>query len=303
MRITTIATRTCLGLVLAGPCAAAEDAEPKIEHGIRYLPFENADIERLLSGEIITHDLESGDNKELAITVAVLIRAPIDELVEYVLDGRVYWASKSVVAVHLLGDHPPSDALFAEVGFTEDESDEVAGLLEAEPGSEFNLSTEEIAQLVAVARSLGSSASSEDPATREAVNDAYRKILMQRYDAYRRGGLTAIAPYERGSERVDTGGELRENLGRFVYLKELMPNFYGALVNYPGDTREDIRNRFALIKLMANDRPVYVLARRANQLAPGRHALDIYTEFYVGHSYNFMSILVGAVRVDEGTMV
>ncbi len=86
-------------------------------------------------------------------------------------------------------------------------------------------------------------------------------------------------------------------------MRKRIPNFYRALLNYPDDGRDEIHNRFALIKKSVNDRPDYVLGHRMYQLEPGDYALYAYHEFYVGHSYNSLQIISGAAQVEQGTLV
>jgi hypothetical protein len=292
-----------LPMIVPGLCAQAADSIPSIEETIAHLPFEGADLEKLLANEIVSYELEAGTDKELAIVVAMLVRAPIDRLAERVLKGDVLRASADVIEVHFLGDHPASEELFSGVGFTADESKEVAELLRDAPGSKFNLSKEEIEHLNSVAQKVKSSGSADDPTVRNTINDAYRTILLERYKAFRQGGLGAVAPYDRGKKSVDPGEELRDKIRRSTLMKERMPNFYRALLNYPDDGRDAIHNRFALIKKSVNGRPAYVLGRRMYQLEPGDYALYAYQEFYVGHSYNSLQIISGAAQVEQGTLV
>jgi hypothetical protein len=284
-------------------CARAADSKPSIEEAIANLPFQDADLEKLLAGEIVSYDLEAGTDKELAIVVALLIRAPIDQLTDFVRKGQILRAGKNVIDVHLLGDNPPSEELFSGVGFTADESKEVAELLRVVPGSKFNLSSEEIERFNSVARKAGSSGSADDPAVMKAINDTYRVILMERYKAFRQGGLIAIASYDRGKKGVDAGAELRDKIQRATYLKEIMPEFHRALLNYPNDGKDDIHNLYAVIKQVADDRPTYVLSRRMYRLEPGEYAINAYQEFYVGHSYNSMQITSGAIQIEQGTLI
>ena len=292
-----------IAMAMPAHCDTVADSSAIIDEVFAHLPFEKADLEKLLKGDIVAYDLEPGGDKEVAIAVAMLVRAPIGELVDFVLRGQVFRVNKTVIDVHLFGDRPASEDLFSGAGFTADESNEVVELMHAEPGSHFNLSRNEIARLEAVVQRLGSAPSVDSPDVRNAVNDAYRTILVERYRDYRRGGLEAMAPYERASSRVDTGKELREMIGRMSFIRDTLPAFYRALVDYPENSEAGIHNQFALVKLNANDRPAYVLSRRMYRIEPGQKALVAYQEFYVGHSYNSLQIVAAVIRIDQGTLV
>lgn len=298
-----IALLALFSMFMPALCVRAADSIPSIDEIIDYHPFQDADLEKLLAGEIVSYDLESGTDKELALAVGLLIEVPIDQLAKFVLNGGLIRASKNVIDVHLFGDNPPSEELFSGVGFAADESKEVAALVRAAPGSKFNLSKPEIERLNSVARTVESSGSGDDPAVRGAMNDAYRAVLLERYRAFRQGGLNGIAPYDRGKKIVEPGEELRDKIERAHLMKERMPNFHRALLNYPDDGRDDIHNRFALVKQIGDSRPIYVLSRRMYQFVPGTYALDVYSEFYVGHSYNSQMIVSGAFHVEQGTLI
>ncbi len=40
-----------------------------------------------------------------------------------------------------------------------------------------------------------------------------------------------------------------------------------------------------------------------NQFSPGEFVLDVYQEFYVGHSYNSLQIIIGAYHLEQGTLI
>ena len=46
-------------------CARAADSMPSIEEAIANLPFQDADLEKLLAGEIVSYDLVNGKEHKL----------------------------------------------------------------------------------------------------------------------------------------------------------------------------------------------------------------------------------------------
>ena len=64
----------------------------------------------------------------------------------------------------------------------------------------------------------------------DAVLEAFRQILAARVEAYRKGGLDALAPYERGDGEVSAPAvELAHALGEIHATKQLSPRVYDAL--------------------------------------------------------------------------
>jgi len=72
--------------------------------------------------------------------------------------------------------------------------EEAEALLDAEPGDGFNLSAAEIESFKTLKQMPSNT-------TQEAVLQHYREILFRRFEAYRREGIRAIAPYVREESR------------------------------------------------------------------------------------------------------
>jgi hypothetical protein len=93
-------------------------------------------------------------------------------------------------------------------------SDEAANFLVATPGSQFNLSTQEIQAI--------KTTSSAQP---DAASQAFRKILLQRWQAYRKNGLKGIATYDRGEARKPIlellSHSLKKNLRRVAIFRDI----------------------------------------------------------------------------------
>jgi hypothetical protein len=297
----------CLSLALAIIAATLisntmAGAMPSIEEIMNYLDYTKGDGNKLRSGEIISHGLEAGSEKELAVTVGMLVRAPLSQVFEFARSGEVFKANREIIEFHDLGDAPHDKSEFDGLGFNAEEADEVAKLLEVEPGHTFNLSTSEIDRFKALSGKCKAKGA-QNKAVREAVNAEYRAILMQRYEQYREGGLGAVGAYDRGDKQSSPGKELTNQAERGKLLREKMPEFYRTVLNYPRYQADDVENQFFLIKQRVNKRPAFILAHRLYQYKPEKYALAVFREFYVGHSYNSLHIAAGLLPVKEGTVV
>ena len=119
------------------------------------------------------------------------VQTTLDDVAASVAEGTTLEANKAIKAHGEIDPAQASEAAFA--GITLD-ADEVERLLEVEPGSEFNLSSDEIA----IFQDLAQQHDAGDPAAADAVNAAWRQMLAARLQAYLAGGLDGIAPYDRG---------------------------------------------------------------------------------------------------------
>jgi hypothetical protein len=286
------------------PSAATADTMPTVEELISFLGYRKTVADKLYANEIVSHGLESGTEKELAVTVAMLVKAPLPVLVNSVREGRIFEVHKDVIAFGDLGDTPPEKESFAKLGFRAEDGGEISRLLKVEPGSTFNFSTSEIERLHSVIKRFSSKEAHKDPAVMTALNTEYRTILIERLQAYRQGGLDAVAPYARGSSKQSSPGEeLTDQAERATLMKQKMPEFHRAVLNYPRYSGDDIQNQFFWLIKLAEDRPTFVLAHRMFRYKPQEYVVEVYREFYVGHSYNSLQIVVGGFSVKEGTLV
>lgn len=294
-----------LGLILlAGRPADTATLLPSVKELMNFPGYTKADSKKLLAGQIVSHGLKEGSKKELGLTVGMLVSSPLAELVEFDRSGGLLKINREVIEFHNLGDTPADKDTFAGLGFKANEVKEVSQLLRVEPGSTFNLSASEIKRFKSIAKRFKSRDTKKDPAVRETVNSEYRAILVNRYKAYREGGLGAIAPYHRGhGKHAHPGKELANAVKREILMRERMPDFYNAILNYPRDSEDDIQSNFFWIKQLVQDRPTFILVHRIYRYKPGEYAVETFREFYVGHSYNSLHSVMGAFPVKEGTLV
>jgi len=275
---------------------------PTVEEIMNYLDYTKADANKLRSGEIISRGLEAGSEKELAVTVGMLVRVPLSKVFEFAHSGEIFQVNREILDFHELGDAPPDKLDFARLGFNAKETAEVAKLLKVEAGDTFNLSKDEINRFKALSDRFKAKGA-RNKAVREAVNAEYRAILMERYKKYRRGGLGAVSEYNRGDKQIDPGKALTKQAKRGKLLREKMPEFYRTVLNYPRYQADDVQNQFFVIKQRVNKRPAFILAHRLYQYKLKKYVLAVFREFYVGHSYNSLHVVVGLLPVKEGTVV
>jgi hypothetical protein len=117
----------------------AEVSMPTTEELLEYVGFTDADTNKLMAGEIISRDLKASSDNELALIVAMLVRAPVSKVLDLVQSGTIYKLNKDAIAFGDIGDATTDDDLTG-LGFEASEAKEVARLLEVKPGSTFNLS-------------------------------------------------------------------------------------------------------------------------------------------------------------------
>lgn len=138
-----------------------------------------------------------------------------------------------------------------------EEGEELRRYLNALPGTELNLSPDEIA----LVRGLSPTGQPEKDA--EALAAMLRKVVLGRYRAYRESGLEGIVPYtRRHGSQVRPGEELRSSLEESQTFRSLFPDLYHTRVDYPVTPPQGVTERFSWGKLLIDGRPASGLSHR-----------------------------------------
>jgi len=171
-------------------------------------------------------------------------------------------------------------------------NEEAANFLAAQPGSVFNLSTDEFRTLHSIASGGSDSAS-----------QAYRNILLQRWQAYQKNGLKGIASYDRGNgTEASPGGELRFATQDSKILSAYFPELYQAWLNYPVALPNGTEETFIWRNRQVEGRPTAILVHRIIYSAQTGE-LILSRQFYAGHSYNSNQLVIACLPYLDGSLV
>lgn len=284
--------------------APTAPAPTDLEEIMVYLGFNRDDLGKLMDGKVISTRLKEGSDKELAVSVALLVRATVDEVAEMARSGKTFEVGRDVLAYHHISPGPPTEGDLAGLGYSAAETSEVSKLLKVRAGSVFNLSAAEIDRLQEIGRQHKGKNPRQDPAVGEAVNAGVRSILLERYRAYREGGLAAIAPYHRGGKtKAEPAKELSLAFKEDAVLPDSLKAIERAFGSFPQEGADDIENHFFWIKQKVQNRPTFILTHRMLQQRADGMLLGAERQFYVGQSYNSLQIVVGCVPVEQGTIM
>jgi len=281
-----------LVVMSAAPLAAQTITAEQIADG---LGLSAGDKKKLAAGEIVTTEVEGSNDKELAVGLALVVPAGLDQIAASVTKGTTLDANSAILAHGEIDPAQVDAAAFAGVTLPDSE---VAELLAAEPGSEFNLSTDEFA----VFEELGKQYKAGDAGAADAVNAAYRQMLAGRMQAYLASGLDGVAPYDRDGETSSAADDLKAGLEAAKLVQQFTPELYQAFLAYPDQAVADVQQQFLWSQQDADGRPVTILTHRTLQQRPDALVL-LSRDFYVGHSFNASQAVAGALPVDGGTAI
>ena len=295
-------------MLLASLILAAGPAQPPATAVklCQALGFSAEEQERLQRGEIVSHEVKELSDKELAITVAMLVPAALEDLLDFARSGKELEINRDILAHGLLGDGAAgfgSATVFRNAGFLPSEGSEVHDLFDAQPGSRFNLSQSELQRFADLRKRFKAKGCEKEPACAEAVVSNLQDLLRERVEAYRERGLSGIEPYAReAGKTANPAEELRRATSAAQLLARDYPQLFDALLNYPRGDQSGIESQFLWLKQKIQDRPTFILAHRFLYEHDGM-AFAAERQFYVGQSYNSLQILYGLIPTGGKTLV
>ncbi|MBL1265221.1 hypothetical protein [Candidatus Methylomicrobium oryzae] len=248
-------------------------------------------LAELEQGKTVSFDVAEGKENELAAGVVMYLPASPSKIIQLINKKGLASVDSDLLAQ---GAIPISAAVdnFKGFGFKA-ESGEAKDFLQAEPGSEFNLSFQEFESL--------RNADSTQP---DAASQSYRKMLFDRWQSYRKNGLKGIASYDRGNgTEADPGGELKAATQDSKVLARYFPELYKAWLDYPAALPKGADEQFFWLNRKVEGRPTAILGHRIIFDAAAAGTLILARQFYVGHSYNSNQLNIGCLPYRAGSLV
>lgn len=282
-----IAFAVCTAMTVSPIPASAE--LPTADELATHLGFPDGDKQKVLDGKFVSRNLKSSNDRELAVALVFFVPVEMADIRKEVEDHVLSNTDPEMIKwAEVKGDGTLDD--FKALDLAPDPDKRAKLYANAEPGSDLNLSTAEIAEF----KGVGSDTA--------AVTAAVKKQLLARHQAYRAKGLAGIAPYDRGGESTPAGGDLKSATETLSLMKESVPDFYNGLLNYPADKPAGIEEEFSWSNYTAHGEPVFILTHDM-QVTDGDALLIAMRQFYVSGSYNVGQAVVGALPVKGGTAI
>lgn len=242
---------------------------------------------RVLAGEFVETSLPTASERDLNVGIAFFVKLPPEQLARTVMDEMLLSRVDpgTIAYGKLTPDGGP--AQFAALKLP---PAQVKAYSSAQPGTDLNLSVEEIAAL---------NAAGTDAA---AVQDKMRALLLARYDAYRTRGLAGIARYARKGATTDPGRDLAADIATARKSGILPAAFYDLLANYPKGAPSDLAENFSWSQFKAHGEDTIALGHAFRGTFAGT-LIIVQRHFYVSTGYNTEQAITGLLPVEGGTLV
>ncbi len=285
-----------LGTLIFSPAFAQEAPSP--QQALQNFGIGAEQIAQLDRGEIVSYEVGETSQKELAIGAAMILPVALPQIVDYIKKGNLTGTESDIIASGTLTDNANVDS-FKKFGYTDKQIDEAKAFLEAEPGDEFNLSKAEFDNLKNQQAGLSDA---DNKTLLKTANQAYREFLLQRFEAYRKNGLSGIEAYNRGSGNADPAAELRNDAINSKAWARYFPELQHAWLNYPAALPANTTEQFLWLNRRVEDRPTPILTHRL-MVTSDNGGIILSRQFYVGHSYNSSHVVAGGLPYKDGTLV
>ena len=263
-------------------------------------------LKQLEEGEIVLLTRPQLENdSELHVAMSLLVPAPLKATVEKMQQLASGSDTPGILTVQEIKGTPTPAQLataFSGVAFEPAEAKEVQYMLEDGENSEYNLSKDEITM---VKNKLGATASNVDGqvALLNAMSDAMREILKNRYLAYTQRGLDGVSAYRLSdTEQVNPSEELIWATESMAVVKNRFPDYYQCLRYYPQQCAPNLIHQFFWMKQSDGKRPMFVLKHWVLDVQED-YALITERQFYLSHTLNSMQVVIGCLPYGDGTLV
>jgi hypothetical protein len=252
---------------------------------------------RLLAGETLPFPVAERTDRDLAAGVVLYLPLPVARVGEHLVEAHLAVRDPGVSAWGLLPERAnPEDLAKLRLGPAE-----TAEILEARPGSVWNLSNRELEAIQALRPALAGPARSGLAQASTSLH--YRNLLLQRAHAYRTGGLGAIEPYaRRGGGVTEPGAELRQAAEDARPLAAAAPGLPDTLLLYPSMQAAGRQSQIYWVERRLQGRAAPILVHQIVDVRP-ELAVHVERHFFVAHSYNSSQTLTGALTWGSGCLL
>jgi hypothetical protein len=287
------------GLILSGAWTVAQTTnapvggdKPDIVKAMEHLNLPAPMAAKIKSGEIVAPPIDDATDKELAVKLAMLVKASPDQLKEFITADNLMGKDPTFAASGQLSPDAPK---FDPIKLTPDEA---MDYLSAEPGNDFNFHTDDYAKLKAAKKKV-----KDDKDAPAVAAQVLAEILNKRFQAYRQAGIGAVAPYDRGDGKFsEPGDELLNSMLASPVLQNAAPDAFVAFRDFPGGPQDGIVHEFFWSQQKVEDKPAFILSHRMTYpMKNGVIYLD--RQYFVSRTYNSMLTGTGCGQLAEGTII
>lgn len=254
--------------------------------------FSKSAIAEVKSGKLhYGGSLDAASDKELSVKLAFHVNAKLENAKGIFLDSpKKKEYDPTVESLGMIAEDGGDGSLddFKGIKLTNEKVMDKL-YLKAAPGSDLNLSKDEIALF-------------KKCKTHDDVENCLRQVLLDRFRAYKKSGTAGIETYARSKKEFSAGDELLNQIKAGKILPKRSPVFNKFLLDYPNNRPDGIEESFFWVNSIIDDKPTIALVHRVGMPQDGGF---VYMErhFYISRSHNCLQGIGAALPVDDGAVV
>jgi hypothetical protein len=275
-------------------CAVALDVRAELPPAATVLTdlgYSAAEISEINAGKIVTGKAKPAHERDLAAAFAFLVPVSPAELIKQLKAGLMASLEPNMIKREdILA--PGSSRALAALTLVPGGNTRAKRYLVAKPGTDLNLSADEMAAFNSLPRSTDVFG----------VEAQLRRSLIDRYHAYRANGLDGIAPYARENGVRSAADDLRASLASLRDLQKYAPAAYGAMMSYPDSMPAGADDVFAWSQFEAHGVPTIALVH-VMFFPDGDAFVVMERQYYVSEGFNCEQAVAGLLPVQAGTVV
>jgi len=287
MRSVTLGGAVLVAVLWALPAAAQL---PDAKALLGDVGFSADQVQQVTSGEIVRGAIQAASERELVVALAFQVGTTPAKLVADLKAGLGIKVDPGTLSSGVFSG-TGSTADLAGLALDPDGQKRAKAYVNAQPGGDLNLSTQEYATFNA----LGPS--------QEAVTPAVQAALLARMQAYQKQGLAGIAPYALGDGKTRSAAdELRTATQASKALQKFIPAAYQMLLDYPASKPAGSEEVFRWAQIDAHGVPTFTLTHAAF-VPDGDAWFVVQRMFYVSSGFNAEQAIAAVLPVQGGSVV
>ena len=285
-------SKTARGAMLAATLSALPAAAqlPDAKALLGDVGFSADQIQQVTRGEIVRGAIQAASDRELVVALAFQVGATPAKFIADLKAGLGIKVDPGTLSSGVFSG-AGSAADLTGLALDPDGQKRAKAYVNAQPGGDLNLSTQEYATFNALAPSL------------EAVTPALRAALLARVQAYQKQGLAGIAPYALGDGKTRSAAdELRTATQASKALQKFIPAAYQMLLDYPAAKPAGTEEVFRWAQIDAHGVPTLTLTHSA-YVPDGDAFFVMQRMFYVSSGFNAEQAIAAVLPVQGGCVV
>ena len=255
--------------------AAEQPARPELEPYLAALGLGPSQLAAAANGQAVVRLLKSDDNRDVAVSGVIAVRAPRDAVVALALEGRAFISAEARQSG--VFSHPPTAADVRQAAFDNSEYKDLRKCRRAD--CDFKLTA-------AGMQSFVTGVEWSAPNAKAQADDRLRADLLQLLTDYQRRGNAAMLTYDDARVPARTADVFAALLAQSPHLSDYAPELFRYLETYPAERPGAVRDvLYWAEERLPHMRPTLTVNHVVAYAPPNGPAFIVRKQIYATHYF------------------